>query len=128
VNEKQVDVVSMIGSIVFYGDGMHYWECEEFVTKFKLFPCCIRLKPKYCCRVCNECSGHVVNFSIHWSVSMSKVKRLRLISSTEQKDIILWWFYSYNGSCLQYYWNEEIRFNETKSFIFNVISISAYLH
>jgi len=65
VNEKQVDVVSMIGSIVFYRGGMHYWECEEVVTKFKPFACCIRLKPKYGCRVRNECSGHVINFSIH---------------------------------------------------------------
>jgi len=65
VNDKQVDVVSMIGSIVFYGGGMHYWECEEVVTKFEPFVCCIRLKPKYCCRVHNECAGHVVDFSIH---------------------------------------------------------------
>jgi len=60
---------------------MHYWECEEVVARFKSFACCIetrshnrgrrrpdygsRSKPKYCCRVRNECSGRVVNFSIH---------------------------------------------------------------
>jgi len=39
---------------------MHYWECEEVVTRLKSFACCIRLKPKYCCRVRNECCGRVV--------------------------------------------------------------------
>jgi len=29
---------------------------------------------------------------------------------------------------LVYYWNEKIRFNETKSFLFNVIRVSAYSH
>jgi len=42
VNENQVDVVSMIGTIVFKGGGrMCYWECEEVVTRFKSFACCI---------------------------------------------------------------------------------------
>ena len=34
-------LVSMIGTIVFYGDGVHYWEFEELVTRFKSFPRCI---------------------------------------------------------------------------------------
>jgi len=29
---------------------------------------------------------------------------------------------------LVYYWNEKRRFNETKSFLFNVIRVSIYLH
>jgi len=44
VNEKQVDMVFMIGSIVFRGGGgggMHYWECEEVVIRFKSSACCI---------------------------------------------------------------------------------------
>ena len=46
MKKKMVDVVSMIGAIVFYGGGgggggMHYWECEEVVTRFKSFACCI---------------------------------------------------------------------------------------
>ena len=42
---------------------MHYWECEEVVTRFKSIESV--LKPEYCCRFCNECSRRVVNFSIH---------------------------------------------------------------
>ena len=43
---------------------MHYWECEEVVTRVESFVCCIEtyILP---CRVRNECSGRVVNFSIH---------------------------------------------------------------
>ena len=43
MNEKKLeaDVVSMIGTIVFQGGGMHYWEREEVVTRFKSFVCCI---------------------------------------------------------------------------------------
>ena len=42
---------------------MHYWECEEVVTRFKSFACCI--ETYICCRVRNESSERVVNFSIH---------------------------------------------------------------
>ena len=42
MNEKtKVNVVSIIGTIVFEGGGIHYWECEEIVTRFKSFACCI---------------------------------------------------------------------------------------
>ena len=43
MNEKKLeaDVVSMIGTIVFNGGGMHYWEGEEVVASFKSFACCI---------------------------------------------------------------------------------------
>jgi len=65
VNENQVDVVSMIGTIVFKGGGA---ECATGNVK-RLLPGSNRLhvvlKPKYCCRVRNECSGRVINFSIH---------------------------------------------------------------
>ena len=79
-----------------------------------------------CCRVCNECSGCVVNFSIHWELSMWKAKRLRLISSTDQKYI------SYSVTILQLEWflfttgMTRYVLNETKSFLFNVIRVFAF--
>ena len=60
------------------------------------------VKPKYCCRVEGESLI---------SASTRQAKRLQLISSTEQKEIILWRFYISNGSCLlgdekiRYKWN-----------------------
>jgi len=83
------------------------------------------LKPKYCGRVRSKCSGCVVNVSSHWQVSLWKAKRLQLIWSTEQKDIILWRFYNCSGSCFttgmrRYVWIE------TKSFLFNVIRAIAF--
>ena len=64
------------------------------------------VKRKYCCRVVGESliSASIDHFQ--WEVSTRKAKRLWLISSTEQKEIILWRFCIYN--VLVYYWDEKI--------------------
>ena len=102
-----VDVVAMVGTIVFKGT-----ECTSGNVK-RLWQGSNRLrvvvKPKYCCRVEGESliSASIDHFQ--WQFSRRQAKRLRLISSTEQKEIILWRFYI-SIMVLVYYWDEKIHY------------------
>ena len=79
-----VDVVAMVGTIVLKeaeytsGNVKRWWQGSNRLR--------VVVKPKY-------------HFHFQWQFSTRQAKRLRLISSTEQKEMVL-----------VYYWDEKIRY------------------
>ena len=43
---------------------MHWWECEEVVTRFESFACCS--ETKYCCRVEGESLFSAATDQFQW--------------------------------------------------------------
>ena len=106
VSRTTIDLVSMIGTIVF--KGVEYTSGNVKRLWSGLNRLCVVLKRKYCCSVEGRSLISASIDQFQWQVSTRKAKRPRLISSTEQKEFILWRFKFIMA--LVYYWDEKIRY------------------